>query len=140
MQLTRFDRWLKERFIYETHIFTLRVPDEGLPDGVEITEVEQKKSGDYKHRLVIRDNKIAEQVVQQLKENHVMHATHVVEGNYWYNRHISPKGKSFTFMWVLRFFTFCGVCSAGYGIYLLSQNEALMNTLKDTIEELKSGL
>ncbi len=140
MQLTRLDRWLKERFIYETHIFTLRIPEEGLPPGVEVSEVEQKKSGDYKYRLVINDNELSEQFIQDLKEGHIMHAAHIVEGKHWYNKRISPEGKSFTFMWILRFFTFCGVCWAGYGIYLLSQNEALMSTLKDTIDELKGGM
>ncbi|MFK7910264.1 MAG: hypothetical protein AB8F34_06635 [Akkermansiaceae bacterium] len=140
MQLTRFDRWLKERFIYETQIFTLRIPEEGVPPGVKIDEVEQKKSGDYRHRITIKDNKIAEDVIQSLREDHIMHATHVVEANHWYNKHISPKGKSFTFMWILRFFTFCCMCSAGYGIYLLSQNEELVTTIKDTINELKGGM
>lgn len=140
MQLTRLDRWLKERFIYETQIFTLRLPEGGLPPGVKVSEVEQKKSGDYRHRLTIKDNGLAAQVIDSLKEDHIMHATHVVEGKNWYNKHISPKGKSFTFMWILRFFTLCGICSAGYGIYLLSQNEALMTTVRDTIEELKGGM
>ena len=140
MQLTRLDRWLKERFIYETHIFTLRLPEDGLPAGVVIDEVEQKKSGDYRHRLVIKDNNLAEQVIENLRENHIMHATHIVEGNRWYNKRISPKGKSFTFMWILRFFTFCAICWAGYGLYILSQNEALMGTIRDTIDELKAGM
>ena len=140
MQLTRFDRWLKERFIYETHIFTLRIPEDGLPPGIKIDEVEQKKSGDYRHRITVKDNKLAEEVIKLLKENHIMHATHVVEGKHWYGKHLSPKGKSFTFMWIFRFFMSCGICSAGYGIYLLAQNENLMNTLRDTLEEIKRGL
>ncbi len=140
MQLTRFDRWLKERFIYETQIFTLRIPEGGLPRGAKVEDVEQKKSGDYRHRITVKDNKLADQVIECLKEDHIMYATHVVEGKHWYNKRISPKGKSFTYMWILRFFTFCGICSAGYGIYLLGQNEALMTTLKDTINELKGGM
>ncbi len=28
MQLTRFDRWLREKFVYETHIQTLRPADD----------------------------------------------------------------------------------------------------------------
>ena len=43
MQLTKLDRWLKERFIYETHILTLRLPERELPEGVEIEDIEQKK-------------------------------------------------------------------------------------------------
>lgn len=140
MQLTKLDRWLKERFIYETHIFTLRIPEEGIPAGVTIEEVEQKKSSDYRHRIIIKDNDLAEEVIQNLRENHIMHATHVVEGQHWYNQKIAPKGKSFTYMWILRFFTFLGICSAGWGIYLLTQNEALMSTIRDTINELKGGM
>ena len=34
-----------------------------------------------------------------------MHATHVVEGKNWYNQRIAPEGKSFTYMWILRFFS-----------------------------------
>lgn len=140
MQLTRLDRWLKERFIYETHIFTLRLPEDGLPAGVRVEEVEQKRSSDYKHRLIVKDNKLADRVIEDLKENHIMHATHVVEGKHWYNKRLSPKGKSFTFMWILRLFTLCGICWAGYGVYLLSQNEQLVNTLKDTLDEFKAGM
>ena len=139
MQLTLLDRWLKERFIYETQIFTLRIPDE-LPSGAEVDEVEQKKSGNYRHRITVKDNKIADQVLVCLKENQIMHATHVVEGNYWYNKHISPKGKSFTYMWILRFFTMSFISLAVYGVVLLIQNKELMATIMDTINELKSGM
>jgi len=60
MQLTKLDRWLKERFIYETHIFVLRLPEERLPRGVKIQDVDSKKTGDYKHKLIIKDNELAE--------------------------------------------------------------------------------
>ena len=140
MQLTRLDRWLKERFIYETHIFTLRLPDEALPRGVDVQEIEQNKGGDYRHRLIIKDNKLAEEMITILKQNHIMHATHVLEGKHWYNSRISPEGKSFTFLWVLRFFSFLLACVGAYGIYMLSQNEELVKTVKDTIQELKGGM
>lgn len=140
MQLTKLDRWLKERFIYETHIFTLRLPEEGLPTGVVVKELEENKGGDYRHRLIIQDNEIAEQVIGFLKQQQIMHATHIVEGKHWYNQRIAPTGRSFTFQWLLRSLTGVFVYFAGWGVYLLSQNEELMNTLKATIEELKSGM
>lgn len=140
MQLTKLDRWLKERFIYETHIFTLRLPEEGFPLGVEVSELEQNKGGDYRHRLVIKDNKLAEQIIAELREKHIMHATHVVEGKNWYNKRIAPEGKSFTYQWIFRFFAFWGICLAAYGVYLLAQNEELVTTIRDTIKELKSGM
>ncbi|MCP5538321.1 MAG: hypothetical protein H7A51_19070 [Akkermansiaceae bacterium] len=140
MQLTKLDRWLKERFIYETHIFTLRLPEEGLPAGTTVSDLDQNKGGDYRHRIVIKDNKLAEQVIAQLRSCHIMHATHVVEGKNWYNKRIAPSGKSFTYMWVFRFFALIGICSAGLGVMKLWQNETLKSTIMDTINELKTGL
>lgn len=140
MQLTKLDRWLKERFIYETHIFTLRLPERRLPGGVKVVELEQNKGGDYRHRLIIKDNALAETVIGQLKDDHIMHAVHVVEGENWYNKRIAPEGKSFTYMWLFRFVSMIFVCAAAYGVLQLAQNEELVKTIKDTIEELKSGM
>jgi hypothetical protein len=140
MQLTKLDRWLKERFIYETHIFTLRMPEGKLPSGASVEELEQNKGGDYRHCIKIKDNEIAQQVIKLLKEGHIMHAVHVVEGENWYNQRIAPEGKSFTYMWISRFFILILVCAGAYGIFKLSQNEELVGTIKETIEELKSGL
>jgi hypothetical protein len=140
MQLTKLDRWLKERFIYETHIFTLRLPECKLPKGVEIEDVEQSKSGDYRHRIMIKDNEIAQNVMKLLKEDHIMHATHVVEGKNWYNQRIAPEGKSFTYRWILRFISLIILSAGAYGVFKLSQNEELRSTIMDTIEELKSGM
>jgi len=141
MQLTKLDRWLKERFIYETHIFTLRIPDEALPDGVTVHPMEENKGGDYNHRLIIKDNELAEYVVDLLKRNQVMHATHVMESKNWYNKHIAPKHNgSFTYKWILRFFSLVLVCIAGWGIYQLTLNEELVKTIKSSINEFKGGL
>ena len=37
MQLTKFDRWLREKFIYQTHIYTMRLPESALPAQVLIS-------------------------------------------------------------------------------------------------------
>lgn len=140
MQLTRLDRWLKERFIYETHIFTLRLPEGDMPNGVTVAELEQNKRGDYRHRIRIKNNKAADDVIALLKQNHIMHAIHVVEGKNWYNSRIAPKGKSFTYMWIFRFFSFIGICIAGFGAMKLLQNVELRSTIMDTINELKAGM
>jgi hypothetical protein len=140
MQLTKLDRWLKERFIYETHIFTLRLPERELPSGVRVEDIEQNKGGDYRHRIMIKDNGIAQNMMQLLKEDHIMHAVHVVEGKNWYNQRIAPEGKSFTYMWIFRFISLIMVCAGAYGVFKLSQNEELRKTIMDTIEEIKSGM
>jgi len=140
MQLTKFDRWLKESFIYETHIFTLRLPDFKLPRGVSVSELDQNTAGDYRFRLLIKNNKIADKTLTLLKENSLMCATHIVEGKHWYNRRIDPEGKSFTYQWILRCMTGVAILSAMIGIYILLQNPELISTVKDTLNELKRGM
>lgn len=140
MQLTKLDRWLKERFIYETHVLVLRLPEEKLPKGVRVSEMPEGASGDYRYRLVVRDNKCAEQLVAKLKKLRMMYATHVVEGKHWYNKRLAPQGGSFTYQWIARFCTLVVILIAGYGVYLLFQNQELMATVKDTLIELKDGM
>ncbi|MBK1830359.1 hypothetical protein JIN77_06460 [Verrucomicrobiaceae bacterium R5-34] len=140
MQLTKFDRWLKESFIYETHIFILRRPEFKLPSGVKISELDQGASGDYRFRLRIKNNKKADQTLALLKEHQLMCATHVVEGRHWYNKRIAPEGKSFTYQWILRGITSVLILCAAYGVYVLFQNPQLISTIQDTLNELKAGM
>lgn len=140
MQLTKFDHWLKERFIYETHIFTLRLPESGFPSGVDVQELDQNKGGDYRHRIIVKDNKVAEDVILMLRKNHIMHATQVIEGKNWYNKRIAPKGKSFTYMWIFRFFALMGISSLAFGGFKLWQNKELRQSIQETITELKTGM
>ncbi|BDS08503.1 hypothetical protein NT6N_35430 [Oceaniferula spumae] len=140
MQLTKIDRWLKEKYIYETHILTLRLPEGGLPRGVRVEPIDGVRSSDYRHKLIIKDNETAQRVISLLKENHLMHATHVVEGKHWYNKRLAPDGRSFTYQWIIRGITAVLICVALWGGWLLLQNPVLQSTLKDTYEELKSGM
>ena len=89
---------------------------------------------------MIKDNEIAQNMMQLLKEDHIMHAIHVVEGKNWYNQRIAPEGKSFTYRWILRFISLIILSAGAYGVFKLSQNEELRSTIMDTIEELKSGM
>ena len=140
MQLTKLDRWLKERFIYETHILTLRLPEGGLPAGVKLKEIDSVKSGDYRFKLIIKDNDLADEVLTILKKNRLMYSTHIIEGKHWYNQRIAPEGRSFTYQWIFRFITVVIACVAIWGVSILLRNPALIATIKDTLNELRSGL
>ena len=56
MQLTRFDRWLREKFVYETHIQTLR-PPESVPAGIRIVELPDAPGKRFKHLFVARNSR-----------------------------------------------------------------------------------
>lgn len=95
MQLTRFDRWLREKFVYETHIHTLRSP-ESLPVGIRTVEIPDIPGKRYKHLFVASSSKHADELIAQLKENSQMYTTQIVDREAWYVQFIAPKDKSVT--------------------------------------------
>ncbi len=95
MQLTRFDRWLREKFVYETHIQTLR-PPETVPAGIRVVDVPDVPGKRYKHLFVASSSKLADELITHLKENSQMYTTQVVDREAWYVPFIAPKDKSVT--------------------------------------------
>ena len=93
MQLTRFDRWLREKFVYELHIQTLR-PPESLPHGIRAIDLPESPGRRFKHLFIARSNKAADELVKQLKENNQMYSAQVVDRDAWYVPFVAPKEKS----------------------------------------------
>ena len=95
MQLTRFDRWLREKYVYETHIHTLR-PPESLPVGIQTREIPDVPGKRYKHLFVATRSSDADELIARLRENSQMYTTQIVDRNDWYVPFIAPKDKSVT--------------------------------------------
>jgi hypothetical protein len=95
MQLTRFDRWLREKFVYELHIQTLR-PPESIPSGIRAIDLPDSPGKRYKHLFIAESSKAADALICQLKENNQMYHTQVVDREAWYVPFIAPKEKSVT--------------------------------------------
>ncbi len=95
MQLTRFDRWLREKYVYETHIHTLR-PPESLPPGIRTVEIADVPGKRYKHLFVARSSKVADQLILQLKQASQMYTTQIVDRKDWFVPFLAPKDKSVT--------------------------------------------
>ena len=93
MQLTRFDRWLREKYVYETHIHTLRPPD-SLPAGIRTVEIPDVPGKRYKHLFVANSSKLADALILQLKQNSQMYTTQIVDRDDWYVPFLAPKNKS----------------------------------------------
>lgn len=93
MQLTRFDRWLREKFVYQTHIQTLR-PPETIPHGIQVIERPEVPGKRYKHLYVADSSRLADELIKQLKEDGQMYTTQVVDRDAWYVPFLAPKGKS----------------------------------------------
>jgi hypothetical protein len=95
MQLTRFDRWLREKFVYETHIYTLR-PPQSLPPQIRAEDLPDEPGKRFKHRFITSNSRAADELIQLLKSNSQMFSTQIVDRHRWYTPIIAPQGKSFT--------------------------------------------
>lgn len=139
MQLTRFDRWLREKYIYQTHIYTMRVPEMGVPASVMVEELEDSPTRRFRFRIVADADHDVDAVLRILKEANQMFATRIVEMNPWYRKIIAPEGKSFFYrcVWIL-IALMAVVAIIAMGIRVAMDAE-LMQELKESILLFKEG-
>ncbi len=136
MQLTRFDRWLRERFVYETHVYTLRPPEQ-IPPGIVCHELPETPGRNYRFRFVARQPRPAENLICALKDNNQMFATRVVERSAWYVPIIAPKDKSVVYWLLWSLLTAAAIFGATHGLRLLWQNPEVRTNVLDALRILK---
>ena len=136
MQLTRFDRWLREKYVYEMHIKTLR-PPESIPNGVRMVEMPDVPGRRYKHLYIASNNKAADNLIALLRENSQMYTTEIVERDVWYRPFIAPKNKSVT--WWLFSTVIILICIFFVLIYIkmLAQDPEFRKNFSETIDIFK---
>ncbi|MEX1114675.1 MAG: hypothetical protein WEB53_05465 [Akkermansiaceae bacterium] len=136
MQLTRFDRWLREKYVYETHIHTLR-PPETMPPGIRTVELPEVPGKRYKHLFVAKSSNAADALITMLKENSQMYTTQIVDSDAWYAPFIAPKDKSPSWwLFSAAFFTICTFMVLFY-IKGLVENPEFRKNFMETIEIMK---
>lgn len=103
--LTKVDHWLRERYLLQTHLYTLRLP-EGLPSGVQASELPESVTRRYRFRIVSNTNELTDKTIQVLNDQGLMFATQVIERKTWLKPIIAPKSGSvvLTLFWLVSFF------------------------------------
>jgi hypothetical protein len=133
MQLTRFDRWLRESFVNETHIRTLRAPD-SIPKGVESVELPEKPGARFKHLFIIRNPKTADAFIKNLKDQSFMFSTTIEDRKAWHVPIIAPKNRSFTWriVWLA-----LAISASGLIVHMyrsISHDSELLKILSDSLK------
>lgn len=136
MQLTRLDRWLREKFVYETHIYTLR-PPESLPRGVVATELPEKPGRRFRHQYVARHNEDADELIRHLKDSNMMFTTRIVDRNAWFVRFIAPKDRSVTWFVFSTMIILAAITATGFGVFRLLSNPEIRQNLLDALDVFK---
>ena len=136
MQLTRFDRWLREKFVHETHIYSLR-PPEHVPEKTRVKELPEKPGRRFRFRYIPKNAKATDAIIKSFNEHNQMFTTRVIDRKTPFARFLSRKGKSFTWWTVWVALTIFGVL----GLYRLAvtmwNNETLRENIIESIEILK---
>jgi hypothetical protein len=137
MQLTRFDRWLREKFVYETHIQTLR-PPESIPAGIQVIDLPEAPGKRFRHLFIARSSRAADELIGILRENSQMYQTQVVDRDAWYVPFVAPKDKSVT--WWLFSVAFIATAAFFVLLYLkgLVQDEEFRRNFMDALKLLRS--
>lgn len=130
--LTRVDHWLREKFILQTHVYTLRLPAE-LPRGIKVSELPATPSNQFKYRLVANSNALTNKLVDKLGEGGMMFKTQVVEKKTFMKPLICPKGGSV----ILTAFWLVSVIGLSFGSFKLfktvSEDEVLMENIRGAV-------
>jgi len=138
MQLTRFDRWLREKFVYEIHIQTLR-PPETVPLGIRAIDLPEIPGKRYKHLFVADSSTLADELIAVLKENSQMYTTQIIDKDAWYVPFIAPKGKSVTWWLFSVIIIFISVILVLLYLKELLSDEKLRNNLWEALKLFKNG-
>ena len=139
MQLTRFDRWLREKFIYRTHIYTMRIPETGMPANVLVEELEDSPSRRYRFRLIANAAHDVEAILKALKQGNQMFATRIVESNPWYKKIIAPEGKSFFYRLIWMGLAMLAAAAIVFMGMRIMTNEVLKEQLMDSFRLFRDG-
>ena len=136
MQLTRLDRYLRERFVYETHVYTLRLPD-SIPAGAIAEELPESPGRKFRHRFILRNDKAVGALIESLRNGNQMFTTRVVDREAWYVPLLAPKGKSVTW-WLI----WAGVSAVGiFGLVCVARvawaNEELRRNVTEALQLFK---
>jgi len=137
MQLTRFDRWLREKYAYETHIKTLRAPDE-VPRNIKCIDLPDEPGRRYKHLFIANRTKDVDEFLNILRENSQMYETQIIEKNSLFVRIVAPKEKSLT--WSIFSMIVIGSCVVFAFFYLkkLFSDPVLRQNMLEAFDILKS--
>lgn len=130
--LTPVDHWLRERFLLQTHVYTLRLPDK-LPRGIKARQLPEGPSNKYRYRLVSNTNGATNRLVKKLEEAGMMFKTQVVEKKTVLKPIIAPKGGSIllSVFWVV---SLMGLTFGSLKMFkTLTSNEEFMENFRGAV-------
>jgi hypothetical protein len=136
MQLTRFDRWLRTRFVNETHIYTLREPPE-IPPKISCEELPTSPGRQYRFRYVSRNPRAADALIKILKDNSQMFTTRIVDRKAWFVHLLAPERASATWRIVWIIISLFSAVEVGLCVRKLWANPEFQKNVQDALKTIR---
>lgn len=133
MQLTRFDRWLRETFVHEIRVYSLR-PPQVLPSGIKATNLPDAPGRKYRHQYTACSSKAADALIAEFKNHNQMFTTRVVDRSAWYVPLIAPEGKSISWWCLWLVIAAVGLFFTATALHSLWINPTFRKNLDEAIE------
>ena len=136
MQLTRFDRWVLEEYVHETHIYTLS-PPVSIPPNVREVPLPDTPGRRFQHHFIASNGRSGDELCKILRTNGQMFSTQIIDRDAWYIPYIAPPGRSLT--WRIVSIIFICIASIAALIFLkqLWDNPEVRKMLSDSLKTLK---
>ena len=132
--LTSVDHWLRDKILFQTHFYTLRLPEE-IPRGVKISELPISPSNKFRYRLIANSTSVTDKLVEKLGEAGMMYKTQVVERKTPLKSFICPnKGKGSVLLRVFWIFSLAGLAMGSTRLFkMITSDPVLMENLKGAL-------
>lgn len=88
--MTRFDRWLREKLIYQTHIYCNRLPED-VPRDVRVEKTEDSSERKYRYRLIPKNETVVNKLMEIFRSMDEFVSPQIVEIHPWYRGLLIPK-------------------------------------------------
>lgn len=137
MQLTRFDRWLREIFVYEMHIRTMR-PPESVPKRIRSVDLPETPGSRFRHLFIARRNQDADALIRQLRENNQMFTSEIVERRNWWTRIVAPADRSISWWLFSAAFMVLGSIVVRFCFQSLADNPQIRDNVGKALDLFKS--
>jgi len=136
MQLTHFDRWLRQKFVYQTHIHTLR-PPAAIPAGVRALPKSTQASSRYPFHFVATSSAAADALIRQLKADGQMYTTRILNRDAWFVPLLAPKETSVTWWLFSTVLILVGVAYCVLGLKSLVEDPVFRQNILDSLRVIK---
>ena len=119
MQQTSFDRWLRKKYVYSTHVYCNTLPHT-VPEGVTVDETSEEMGGRYLYRFTARSEQQLNELTAHLEVANITYTSRVADASGARGKMFNNPNKSFTMQisWLIFIIAILAILFSGLPVHL----------------------